>query len=90
MPLRRTAALATGSLLLSGLLSPLAAGSSDSWLIDPGRYHISAHGQITCTTCHDAVASNAAHPHPLNVDKPRRGPTQPQAVSCATMACRPL
>jgi nitrate reductase gamma subunit len=74
MLLRRTAALATGSLLLSGLLSPLAAGTSDSWLIDPERYHISAHGQITCTTCHDAVASSAAHPDPLNVDKPAARP----------------
>jgi hypothetical protein len=71
---RRTAALATASLMLAGLASPLVAGGSGSWLIDRAKYHVSPHGQLSCATCHDAVASSPTHPDPANVNQPAARP----------------
>ena len=75
---RRAAVFATASLWLAGLVSPLVWATPNSWLIDPAKFHVSAHGQLSCTTCHDDVASNSAHPDPQNVDRP---PARPDAAA---------
>jgi nitrate reductase gamma subunit len=48
---------------------PSAAGAS--WLIDAGKYHVSAHGQTSCRDCHQDIADKALHPDPSDVGKIR-------------------
>jgi predicted CXXCH cytochrome family protein len=43
-----------------------------SWLLDPARFHISAHGQTACLDCHGNVADQQLHPKPANVNKQER------------------
>ncbi len=43
-----------------------------SWLIDEGKYHISAHGRTACQDCHEDIADKTLHPDPSEVKK-RRG-----------------
>ncbi len=76
----RALLLEIASLLLVALASASTAGTSDSWLIDRARYHTSVHGQLSCATCHDAVASSTVHPDPRNVD--RRPERADPAASC--------
>ena len=66
----RRAIFTTASLWLALAVAPFAAGASNSWLIDAARFHLSAHRQLSCATCHDSVANNAAHPDPHNVKQP--------------------
>ena len=66
----RRAILTTASRWLVLVAAPLAAGGPNSWLIDAAKFHLSAHGQLSCATCHDSVANNAAHPDPRNVNQP--------------------
>jgi hypothetical protein len=40
-----------------------------SWLLDPARFHVSAHGQTACLDCHGNVADQKLHPKPANVSK---------------------
>ena len=40
-----------------------------SWLLDPARFHVSAHGQTACLDCHGNVADQKFHPKPANVSK---------------------
>jgi len=40
-----------------------------SWTVDPARFHASAHGQISCLTCHEAVSDQAIHPDPRNMGR---------------------
>lgn len=42
-----------------------------SWLVDAGRFHISAHGQISCEDCHEEVAKQDLHPNPSDVTRLR-------------------
>jgi hypothetical protein len=70
----RRASFTTASLWLALAVAPLAAGAPKSWLIDAAKFHLSAHGQLSCATCHDSVASNAAHPDPRNVNQPPARP----------------
>ena len=49
------------------LTAPPAAAS---WAVDPARYHVSAHGQVSCLTCHGTVAEKALHPDPRDIHKP--------------------
>jgi nitrate reductase gamma subunit len=73
----RRAILTTASLLLALLVAPLAAGAPNSWLIDAAKFRISAHGQLSCATCHDSVASDPRHPDPRYVNQP---PARPEAA----------
>ena len=73
---RRRAIFTTASLWLVLVVAPLAAGTPNSWLIDAARFHLSAHGQYSCATCHDSVADNAAHPDPRNVNQPPARPAE--------------
>jgi len=43
-----------------------------SWLIDEGKYHISAHGQTSCHDCHEEIAGRTLHPDPSEVNQSRR------------------
>lgn len=40
-----------------------------SWLIDAGKFHVSAHGQTPCLDCHEDVQSKTLHPDPGEVNK---------------------
>lgn len=43
--------------------------SDASWLVDPEKYHISVHGQISCQDCHGEIAGQDLHPNPAHVNK---------------------
>lgn len=40
-----------------------------SWLIDPGKFHVSAHGQTSCLDCHEDIQGRSLHPDPGEVNK---------------------
>ena len=40
-----------------------------SWMIDPARFHASAHGQTSCRGCHENILAQDLHPNPLNVTR---------------------
>ena len=40
-----------------------------SWLIDAERFHVSAHGQISCRDCHSEISEKQDHPNPEDVNK---------------------
>ncbi len=40
-----------------------------SWLIEPERFHASAHGQTSCVECHGDIAHKTPHPDVRNVNK---------------------
>jgi nitrate reductase gamma subunit len=46
-----------------------AVYASASWLIEPERFHVSAHGQISCQECHADIADKSLHPDPAEVNK---------------------
>ena len=57
----------------------VAAGpASASWQMDPRRFHVSAHGQLSCLECHQAVAQAKAHPDPARVNLDRKAEFKPQ------------
>lgn len=43
-----------------------------SWMIDPARFHVSAHGQTSCQECHENISDQDLHPNPLDVTKSGR------------------
>ena len=55
-----------GFLVLFVLNLPMAKAS---WMIDPERFHASAHGQTSCQECHEDVVDRELHPGPLQVTK---------------------
>jgi len=48
----------------------LAPGVEAGWLIDPGKFHVSVHGQNSCRDCHEDINDRALHPDPADVNKP--------------------
>jgi nitrate reductase gamma subunit len=38
-----------------------------SWFIDPGRFHVSVHGRISCLECHGNISKESFHPDPIAV-----------------------
>ena len=40
-----------------------------SWLIDVERFHVSAHGRMSCQDCHADISANKAHPDPADVNR---------------------
>ena len=52
------------------ILSCLFANAS--WMIDPARFHISAHGQTSCQECHENISDQDLHPDPIDVTKSGR------------------
>ena len=59
-------------ILLVFVLCLFADDTDASWLIDTERYHVSAHGQISCQDCHSDIADKSLHPDPAEVDKTLR------------------
>lgn len=53
-------------LLFSGFY---ATAAQAGWLLDSARFHISAHGQISCQDCHSDIDQQANHPDPTVVNK---------------------
>ena len=52
------------AMMLTVMLSTGGAlAGSDGWLIDPGGFHGSAHGQLSCQDCRDRIAGQV-HPDP--------------------------
>ncbi|TET83225.1 MAG: hypothetical protein E3J46_12615 [Desulfobacteraceae bacterium] len=53
-------------------LMSFTVGSNEieaSWLIDPGKFHVSAHGQTSCQDCHGDIGEKGLHPEPGDVNK---------------------
>ena len=67
LPLFKTEAAVLFSALLLLLFSFTDARAT--WLLDPARFHASAHGQTACTDCHGQVSEQSHHPKPGNVGK---------------------
>jgi nitrate reductase gamma subunit len=40
-----------------------------SWIIDPEKFHVSAHGEFSCADCHDNIPDREVHPDPAEVNK---------------------
>lgn len=64
-----------GMLVLLVFHLPAAQGS---WMINPARFHASAHGQTSCRECHEDIVDQDLHPDPRNVTKRTRDFFQPQ------------
>ncbi len=47
----------------------LAPRGEASWFIDPGRFHASVHGRISCLECHGDISKESLHPDPTSVNK---------------------
>jgi len=43
--------------------------SEASWVIDAGKFHMSAHMENSCQDCHESIAGQALHPNPAHVNK---------------------
>lgn len=56
-------------LLLSLTLFIDSGWADSSWLIDRERFHVSAHGQLSCLECHTIDPDEQIHPNPANVNK---------------------
>ena len=67
-------------LILAGFLLalPPAARASAGWLLDPAKYHVSAHGQLSCLDCHADAPAEKPHPDPARVNRAPKGHFQPQ------------
>lgn len=51
---------------------PSSARAEASWFVDAERFHVSVHGQFSCTECHSAARLELPHPDPRKVDRPLR------------------
>ncbi len=56
--------------VLFALVGPRAEAS---WLIDAERFHVSAHGQISCQDCHEEISIPERHPDPRKIGRERMG-----------------
>ena len=56
-------------ILLVFVLCLFADNADASWLIDEERYHVSAHGEISCQDCHSDIVDKSLHPDPAEVNK---------------------
>ena len=45
------------------------ADAGASWLVDARKYHISAHGQVSCLDCHESISDLDIHPNAASVAK---------------------
>ncbi len=64
--LRKASIILLITLGLSILAPSLAMAS---WLIEAKKFHISAHGQISCQDCHESIVNEELHPNPAYVSK---------------------
>ncbi len=70
--------------MLALLLPVFSMGEAEaSWLIDPAKFHASAHGRTACTDCHFNVPDQPLHPNPANVtEKEKRIYDSDQCLDC--------
>jgi nitrate reductase gamma subunit len=54
-------------LIILALLCPSFSAQA-SWLIDEPRWHVSAHGQVSCRDCHGDIGREGLHPDPTAVN----------------------
>jgi nitrate reductase gamma subunit len=47
----------------------LSAAAEAGWLIDPERFHVSVHGQLSCQECHSGISEQTVHPDPVDVNQ---------------------
>jgi len=47
----------------------LTASANAGWLIDPERFHVSVHGQLSCQDCHGEIVEKSRHPDPVDVNR---------------------
>lgn len=63
-------------IILAFLIGPtLCHGSPSmpgSWFVDEFKYHVSAHGQVSCQDCHPDIIRRLTHPNPGEVMRRRR------------------
>ncbi|AFM23472.1 cytochrome c3 family protein [Desulfomonile tiedjei] len=59
----------SASALIAALLLAVAPHVGASWFVDAGRFHVSVHGQISCTDCHVSTPQEERHPNPADVNK---------------------
>ena len=45
------------------------SGADASWLIDTGKFHVSAHGQNSCQDCHENIGEKSLHPNSEDVNR---------------------
>ncbi|MFZ5586331.1 MAG: respiratory nitrate reductase subunit gamma [Thermodesulfobacteriota bacterium] len=59
------------TLTLAGLVLglALAAPAAAGWRLDPAKYHVSAHGQLSCLDCHAGTPGEKTHPDPARVNR---------------------
>jgi nitrate reductase gamma subunit len=64
----------TITVVLAFLITPAiffgAPPKAGSWFIDNVKYHVSAHGQISCQDCHAGI-QRSTHPNPADVTRSR-------------------
>ena len=70
-PHKRKRTISEATILFFALASLILGirPSEASWLIDPEKFHMSAHGQTSCQDCHEAISEKDLHPNPANVNK---------------------
>lgn len=51
------------------VLCGFSNASRAGWYIDPGRWHISVHAEMTCLDCHENISELDNHPKPAEVGK---------------------
>jgi predicted CXXCH cytochrome family protein len=57
--------------------------SEASWFMDPGQFHASVHGRISCLECHGNITGERLHPDPAQVNEPLKHFFNPdQCTSC--------
>lgn len=59
----RTLLIAVAYLVLSGVFAEA------NWFIDAEKFHVSAHGQLSCQDCHSDITGRPQHPDPSDVNK---------------------
>ena len=67
--MRITRQALVGAILIFLCFPALAGAVSSGWFIDPYRYHVSAHGAISCQDCHGDLKDQERHPDPANIGK---------------------
>ncbi len=71
------------ALLIASTVSGADASNTGSWFVDPLKYHISAHGQISCQDCHADIIKKSIHPDPAFVGRnPRESFNSEKCFNC--------
>ncbi len=65
-------------LLTAALWLAWAGPARAGWLIDPQRFHVSAHGEQSCLDCHQGKAAQKPHPDPGKVNRSLKAIFRPQ------------